>query len=412
MKKMIMILGAGVFQVPAIKCAKEMGYAVLACDRDPAAPGFQYADYTELVSTKDVDDAVRCARKYALRYDLCGVFTAGTDVSYTVACVAQALGLPGIAPEAALRATNKYLMRQALAEHGVPCPQFVCADTLDEAVSGAETIGYPLVMKPVDNMGARGVRRLDTEEELREQFAKSFAHSGRYGHQSVIIEEFMDGSEISMDTLVDQNGDVHLLTIADRHIAMPPYFVETGHSIPSRLSDAVLAQAFDVMQQAIRAVGITRGAAKADIKITRDGAKIGEITARLSGGYHSQYTDPLATGMCSTKAALDIAVGNPLDRADITPSRQQTAIERALIPEAGVITEIAGIEEAERIPGVSRVFLSSAVGDELFPLESNIGKAGHVIAYGDSREAAEAAYEKARQCVRITTKPRETVIQQ
>ena len=77
----------------------------------------------------------------------------------------------------------------------------------------------------------------------------------------------------------------------------PPYFIEIGHSIPSALPEEKLAQAFDVMKRAIRAVGITRGAAKADIRITNRGAVIGEITARLSGGFHSQYTDPLATGM-------------------------------------------------------------------------------------------------------------------
>jgi biotin carboxylase len=252
-------------------------------------------------------------------------------------------------------------------------------------------------------MGARGVRRIDTEEELRAFFATSISFSGHYEEPAVIIEEFMDGDEISMDTLVDEKGDIHLLTIADRHIMFPPYFVEIGHSIPSQLPQEKRDDAFRVMQKAIRAIGITRGAAKADIKITAEGAKIGEITARLSGGFHSQYTDPLATGMNSTKAALDLALGKPLDIADITPRFSRVAIERAIIPESGKIIAIHGIEKARQIEGVFDIFLTKEVGDEVKPLESNIGKVGHIIAYGTTRDDAEKACQQAKNTIEVIT---------
>ena len=94
--------------------------------------------------------------------------------------------------------------------------------------------------------------------------------------------------------------------MADRHIENLPYFIEMGHSIPSCLPQEQLDDAFDMMKKAIKAIGIKNGAAKADIKITSEGARIGEITARLSGGFHSQYTEYLATGMNSTRAAVQL----------------------------------------------------------------------------------------------------------
>jgi len=404
MNELVIIIGGGIFQLPAIREVKKVGYEVLVFDKDPNAPGFALADYCECISTKDIPSAIKCAQRYSVTHTIKGVFTAGTDVAYTVASVAEALSLPGIRPSAALYATNKYLMRSRLSEKGVPCPRFFQARTVEEACSSALGIGYPLVIKPVDNMGARGVCRIDTEAELREQFNKSISFSGNYASAAVIIEEFMDGVEISMDTLVDKRGQIHLLTIADRHIMFPPYFVEAGHSVPSQLSQEKLDDAFRLMQKAIQAIGITCGAAKADIKITSEGAKIGEITARLSGGFHSQYTDPLATGMNSTKAALDLALGNPLDKNDITPRFSRVAIERAIIPhQSGTIVTINGVEEARQINGIFDIFLTKQVGDETNTLMNNIGKLGHIIAYGNTRNEAEAAYSKARAMIEIIT---------
>jgi biotin carboxylase len=401
MEELVIIVGGGIFQVPAIREAKKMGYQVLVLDQSPEAPGFSDADHCEFVSTKDIAAARACARAYARTHRVVGVFTAGTDVAYTVASIAECLGLPGISPEAALHATNKFLMRSRLSEHGVSCPRFFMARSCEEACSAARSIGYPLVIKPVDNMGARGVRRIDTEAQLREQFDTSIAYSGNYAEAAVIIEEYMDGAEISMDTIVDETGRIHLLTIADRHIVFPPYFVEIGHSIPSRLAQEKLDEAFELMQKAIRAIGITCGAAKADIKITSSGAKIGEITARLSGGFHSQCTEALATGMNSTKAALDLAVGKALDIKDITPRLARVAIERAIIPESGKILKIEGIENARNAEGIYDVILTKKEGDSVRSLENNIGKIGHIIASGNTYTEAESAYERARSMITV-----------
>jgi biotin carboxylase len=129
------------------------------------------------------------------------------------------------------------------------------------------------------------------------------------------------------------------------------------------------------------------------------------MTARMSGGFHCQYTDPLATGMNSIKAAIDLAVGRELDPADITPRWHRAAAERAILAEPGVVTAIEHVEEAKQIPGVEHVFINVKEGDVVRPPTSNMGKPGHVITSGETRADAIAAAKQALKTIRIITAP-------
>lgn len=397
-----MIVGAGILQEPAIRIAKSLGYAVIATDIVQTAPGLRWADHVGMVSKFDIDGHVALAKACRADYDLRGVLTIGTDAARAVAGVATALNLPGVDPQTAFMATNKAAMRRRLRQYGVPCPDFREVRHLDEALDAGAELGYPVVIKPVDNMGARGVRRIDSPEAMRDYLPVTIFNS-REG--AAVIEEYMDGPEVSIDTLVD-NGDVHLLTIADRHIAHAPYFVEIGHTLPSALPRAVLDDVFDVMCRGIEALGITTGASKGDIRVTADGAKIGEMTARMSGGFHCQYTDPLATGMNSIKAAIDLAAGKRLDPVDVTPRWHRAAVERAIEAEPGTVTAIDGVDEALGVPGVEHVFINVKEGSVVEPLTSNMGKPGHVIACGETREDAIEAAERALATITISTASR------
>jgi len=397
--KLVMIIGAGVFQSIAINQAKELGLKVLATDFDPNAPGMKTADYQGIVSTRDIEATVAFAVEFNKKNKIDGVLTIGTDVSRTVAGVAQALGLVGVSPETALKSTNKARMRECFWENGVPAPKWCEVFSFEEAKTAALQLGLPVVCKPVDNMGARGVRKIEKIDDLQSAYENSLNNSGV---NAVVVEEYMEGAELSVDTLV-YNGEVHLLTIADRHIEREPYFVEEGHTVPSIISDEVKQQVFDVMKKGIKAVGIKNGASKADMKLTKDGPKIGEITARLSGGYHSQFTDPLSTGMKSIKAAIDIALGFELDIADITPVRGYTACERAIIPPPGRVKEIKGLDLLNNIPGFEKLFLHVDIGDVIEPVISNMGKAANFICTGKNREDAVACANKILETLKIVT---------
>jgi isopentenyl diphosphate isomerase/L-lactate dehydrogenase-like FMN-dependent dehydrogenase/biotin carboxylase len=391
-KKTIMVIGGGLLQLPVILRAQKMDYQVVVTDYNQEAPGIKSADIPIVMSTRDIEGSVRVARAQNEITPISAVLTVGTDASMAVAAVSNALNLPGIKFEDAEAATNKIKMRMRFKEHNIPSPKFLPVWSLSDAKKAGKILKFPNVIKPSDNMGARGVMRIDKLNQVPDafKFAKSASPSGE-----LIIEEFMDGPELSIDAIIF-NGEITITGIADRIIEYPPYFVETGHNMPSRLPKEVQDAACNVMKQGIRALGIFIGAAKGDIKITKEGSMIGELAARLSGGFMSAYTYPLATGVDLMKAAIEVALGQ--EPGNLEPDINMTAIERALIPKPGILRKITGLEEALNIPGIKEIFIKVKPGDKVILPRSNLEKAGNIIAAARTLEEAE---ESVVQCKKV-----------
>lgn len=397
MKKTIMIIGGGLLQTPVITTAKKMGYQVIVTDYNPDAIGMKDADIPIVMSTRDIQGSVRVAKRQNEITPISGVLTVGTDASMTVAAVANALDLPGIKFDDAEAATNKLKMRMRFKEHNIPSPAFLPVWTLSDAKKGCKILGFPVVMKPSDNMGARGVMRIDNANQVADafKFAKSASPSGE-----LIVEQFMDGPELSIDAIIF-NEEITITGVADRIIEYPPNFVETGHTMPSHLKIEMLEDACDIMRRGIKALGLTTGAAKGDIKVTKSGAMIGEIAARLSGGFMSAYTYPLSSGVDLMKAMIEVSLGH--EPGNLEPVFNKVAIERAIICKPGVVKKISGLEEALKVPGVEEIFLNIKEGDTVVKPTSNVEKSGNIIAVGDTLKQAEASVKQCLDLLMIET---------
>ncbi|WP_297204601.1 alpha-hydroxy-acid oxidizing protein [uncultured Brachyspira sp.] len=391
--KRIIIIGAGLLQVPAIQIAQEMGLYTIVFDYNKDAHGMKIADHPMVVSTRDVDGSVRAARDLSKKMEIHGVITVGTDASTTVAAVANALGLPGNRFEDAYAASNKIRMRERFKKNNVPQPDFFPVWNYEEAMEAYKHLNKPVVVKPADNMGARGVMKVANENDILAAFnrAKSASPSGE-----VIIEEFMDGPELSIDMLI-YNDEIHVTGVADRIIEFPPFFIETGHIMPSALEKEKIEDAVNVMKHGIKALNLKIGAAKGDIKVTKNGAMVGEIAARLSGGFMSAYTYPLSTGVNLIKNAIEIALGNP--PSDLKPKWNKVSVEKAFLPGTGIIESIDGVENAKKIEGVKEVFIKTKAGDILVTPTNNLEKAGNIITVGSTRDEAIAIANKAMSAV-------------
>jgi hypothetical protein len=191
--------------------------------------------------------------------------------------------------------------------------------------------------------------------------------------------------------------------VADRHIFFPPFFVEMGHTMPSELDPELLRQAEEVFLAGIRALGIRNGAAKGDIKLTPAGPAVGEIAARLSGGYMSGWTFPLSCGVEVTEAALNIAVGLP--PGDLSPRFAAVSAERAFISIPGRIQALEGLPEVRQVDGLQELFLRVRVGDRVRLPANNLEKCGNVITRASTRARAVAAADQARQQVFLRLEP-------
>lgn len=425
----ILILGAGLMQKPAILSAKELGYRVAVIDADKNAVCVPLADEFRPVDLKAKEEILEYAKELQNNGGLKAVFTAGTDFSASVSFVCEKLGLPAHSFEAAVNASVKTQMRSCFERGGIPSPKFVKVgeeDLSSELLKNVlKVMDFPLVVKPVDNMGARGCRMVRSEIE----FPKAVETAVKFSRtKTAIIEEYMDGPEYSIDALV-YNGTFTVTGFAERHIYYPPYFIEVGHTMPVILDKKIHDELISVFALGAKSLGLTCGAAKADIKYTKNGPMIGEIAGRLSGGYMSGWTYPYSSDLNLTKQGILIASGEePVDlvnrrtSVDYLPSKlcenleqpyqlyevlsKRTSAERAWMSIPGTVEYIENIQDYT--DQAVRDFLPRAtvsIGGKVDFPRNNVEKCGNVISVSASHDIAVSAAEDAVSNTFITLKP-------
>lgn len=386
-----MIVGASVLQLPGIKKAKEMGLHVGVVDFNPNAIGIQYADEYFNASTMDEDAVLKAAEEFQPD----GIMTLATDMPMRgVAKTSDKLGLHSISYETALKATDKYDMIKAFKEHNVPSPWFCTIDTLDELKSLEAQLTFPCIMKPTDNAGSHGVVLAKSFKELVDSFDYSHDCSR---HGKVIIEEYLQGSEVSVEVMV-VDGVAHILQITDKLTTGAPHFVEMGHSQPTRHPADVAEAIRKVAAQACAAVGINKGPAHVEMMVTTQGPRMIELGARMGGDNITTGLVPLSTGIDMVKATIDAALGN---EPDIEPTLKCGSAIRYFDVPYGTIRSISGIDEAYKIAGVKQITFTKDIGEESTPIHCSNDRIGFVIAQAETAEAAVKVCEEAMKVVKI-----------
>ena len=396
MSKKILILGASILQLPAIKEALDMGLETIVVDKNPNAIGFAEENVTrEVVSTIDIPAVLEVAERH--RVD--GVMTLATDLPVrSASAVAKALGLPGISEECAVKATDKAEMRKALGDAGVPIPTFFRAASEEEFWAAVAKLTPPFMIKPADSSGSRGIFKIEPGQDDKAALASAYAYSKNASHNGVVVvEEFMEGPEVSVETLT-VDGVCHVVQITDKQTNGAPHFVETGHSQPSTLPEDIKEQIREVTIAANRAIGITLGPSHTEIIVTKDGPKIVELGARLGGDCITTHLVPLSTGVNMVRACIQIALG---ERPDIEPAKNCGSAIRYFPQKAGVIQSITGLEEAEKMPGVKQISIVHNLGEAVTDITDSSSRMGFVIADGENADAAVANCEAALKSIKI-----------
>lgn len=389
--KKLLIIGASILQVPAIQKAKELGYYVGVIDYNPQAIGIPLADEYFNVSTIDVDGVAETAKTFQPD----GIMTLATDMPMrSIAKAAEACGLPGISMDCAIKATDKGEMIKVFKSAGVAHPWYHIVENDDVFAQVVGAVTYPCIMKPVDNSGSRGVVLAHDREELMANYDYSKQESRGGG---VIIEEYMEGPEVSVEVIV-LDGVPHVLQVTDKLTTGAPHFVEMGHTQPSMLTPSDLDAIGDLAGRAALAVGIQNGPAHAEVMLTADGPKMVEIGARLGGDCITTHLVPLSTGIDMIRATIEIACGI---KPDLTPKWDKGAAIRYFEVPSGVIRSIRGIDEARSTEGVKEICFVKSLGDTVGAIGSSTDRIGFVIAQGDTAADAITACEKAVKNVMI-----------
>jgi len=372
--KRLLVLAAGILQVPVIKKAKTMGIFVIAADGDPNAVGLQFADKAIVMNITSEEDVFRVAREE--RID--GVIHPCSEVSMNVmGRINDELGLSGITREQAIRATNKHLMREALEKGKATSPKSFCFEYAAEAWRCfCDELPNDGILKPSRNSGSRGIAKVEKKRGSKEEFFELFERSkGESRDKSVMLEQFIEGPEFSVEIIV-WNNEVNVLTVTDKTTTEAPYFVELGHNQPSCFPVETVAIIKEAAVTGVKALGVNNCACHAEIKVQDGKAYIMEIGARLGGDFISTELTHLSTGVDMVEAAINCALG--VEPCLEPKDKKHGVCIRYFCPKPGKLVSINHTE----ILNDPRVYLWEIYhkeGDMILEVTSSLCRSGHVI---------------------------------
>jgi biotin carboxylase len=396
--KRLLVLGAGPAQLGALAAARRRDLYVIAVDRNPAAPGFRYADRRAILSAEDEHGIARLAR--AERVD--GLLSPGIDWPVGIAArVADGLGLPHpISPETAALAVSKARQRERFAEAGVSQARSEVVRTPAEAGAAAERLGFPCVLKPADRQGQVGLSIVAGPESVTASYegAREEARGG-----AVLVEELVPGREVTVNAF-STGGRFSPLTVTDRITAEPPAFgVALAHAWPSRVPSEDVEAAVAAAEAGAGALGIEEGPSYTQVLAAPDGPRVVEVAARLGGGHDAELCKAVV-GIDLNGLAIGAALGEGTSNTVLQAvPRVGGACVRFLVAPEGELVETLGEDEARGVGGVLDVLLYRSPGHRFGPLLRGGDRAGAVLAVGDSQEDALARADRAAERIRFQT---------
>lgn len=397
MMKKIMVLAAGLLQIDVIEKAKRMGYYVLAVDGNPKAPGFNVADKAICADIVNEETMLKIARDEHVD----GVIHPCSEVSMAVmGRINDELGLSGISREQAICATNKHLMRKAFEKGNAPSPKSILAQDAEDAWSRLQNeFDTDAILKPSRNSGSRGIakvsRNMDKGDFIRaydEALSESRDHS-------VLIEQFIEGPEFSIEMIVWQ-GEIHVLTVTDKKTTGAPHFVELGHNQPSCFSATDVETLKAAAVAGVRALGVNNCACHAEAKLMNGKAYLMEVGARLGGDFISTELTHLSTGIDMVAAAIDVALGV---EPDLSAKEEPKGVcIRYFCPKPGKLVSILNTEVLNN-PHVYLWEIYPKEGDVIPAVTSSLCRSGHVIVTEKTPQMAIELAERLIESVKFET---------
>lgn len=310
--KKLAIIGANAFQNPLILKAKEMGYETHVFAWEAGDIGEKTADVFHPISIVEKEEIGRICRELGVAA-CCSI---GSDLAiHTVNHVQRLLGMPCNPVITDTIATNKYDMRRAFQAAGVSCPGFLKVSSTPEEAELSGMV-YPMIVKPTDRSGSRGIFKVTSYDELCAAVPQSMESSFE---KSAIIEEFIDGEEYSCES-ISFAGEHHILALTQKFTTGAPHFIETGHREPSDIPEPLHPAIHEAIRTALDALHIQYGASHAEFKLTPAGeVRIIEIGSRMGGDCIGSDLVYLSTGMDYMAMVIDTACGNA---PNLTPVRK------------------------------------------------------------------------------------------
>ncbi|MBV8693956.1 MAG: ATP-grasp domain-containing protein [Chloroflexi bacterium] len=353
------------------------------------------------VDTQDEDALFEACLHLGKRGRLAGITSSSEYFVGAAACLASRFGLPALAIEVIESCRDKTRLCQYLQSVDVRVPRFQEAGSISAAIEAAQYIGFPAVLKPVIGTGSRGVKLCQNLSAVEEQATRLLRQErnerGLSEPRRILVQEMIVGSEFSVETF----GDT-IIGITAKHIGIPPFFVETGHDYPARLTSQSALQIEKIVRKVLHSLNYNWGPAHIELRLTEEGPVIIEVNPRLAGGYIPELV-LYAQGLDLISATLIAVVGQ---QPQLKKERNHFASIRFLMATAeGEIVNITGIDEARALPTVVDIQIYKQAGDVVQVYGDFRDRIGHVIAAHPSSELAISCAEQAHKCIKFAYNP-------
>lgn len=387
----ILILGAGFMQLNAIRKAKEKGHKIIVSDYLTDAPGKKAADFSEMTSTFDVEGNIKVAKKY----EIDGIFTIGTDQPVlTAARVAEALNLPKmIGSETALKATNKKYMKQVFVENNISCSRYLLVNK--EELSSSRVLldklsylNFPIVIKPLDSQGQRGIFKLyGPDENIIDFMRQTFFFTNK---DEIIVEEFCAGDEVTISAWVE-NYHSYILMITDRPLlnVEPHLGIPDGHIFPSRYTSSHYQIIQELIKKIVTVFDIVSGPIYVQMIIAENRIEVVEVACRIGGG-HEEELIPLVTGIDPVDMLIEKTIDNKIDTSKLEKyellNNTRQAMVKFVIARPGKVKCVGNIQEVKTMPGVINAGFYNPNLKEVKELINSTRRVGYLLVEGETRE--------------------------
>lgn len=395
----LLILGGGNSQINAIKRSKEKGITTIVSDYYEDAPGKGISDFGELVSTFDVNENIKVAKKY----DIDGIMTLGTDQPiYTVAEVARELKLPSFLKVPTAKAvTNKRVMKKIFSHNKIPTVNYVLINK-NFKEKELKNLKFPVVIKPVDSQGQRGIYKLYSIDDIRGKIEDTLSYSRE---DVVLVEEYYESEEITVSGWV-QGGNTHIILVTDRvafsnnqHIG-----ICLAHDFPSKHLYSNHEDIYRITRQIVEAFEIQDGPIYFQMLIGSEGIKVNEVACRIGGAYEDKLI-PLLTEIDILDMVIDYSLGNEIDYTrlksyDLLKNHKKASVQ-LFFAKPGKIKFLSDMKEIKKLPGVIEGNFNFKEGDELRRIVNATARAGYMIIVGEDKKSLEDNINRAFRHLKI-----------
>ena len=295
----IAIIGANEFQNKLIIKAKEMGIETHVFAWEEGAVGKENSDFFYPISIIEKEKILEICKK--IKID--GICSIASDLAmHTVNFVANELDLKGNSLECTELTTNKYKMRERLSKFNLPCPKYILVNNIEKV--NLEDLSFPLIVKPTDRSGSRGIYKVNNESELEPAIKSALEESFS---KEILIEEYILGDEYSVES-ISEKGIHKVLQITKKYTTGAPNFIERGHTEPVEIDDELYKKIEQIILKSLDVLEVSNGASHSEIKILENDIKIVEIGARMGGDFIGSDLVKISTGIDYLELVINIAL--------------------------------------------------------------------------------------------------------